>query len=66
MIPLEHQLICDGCGKTLDMRDASVLCHGWMENGKIICYDTEISYSSSMKIGEPILYTKDKKAINLN
>jgi len=65
-IPNEHRLICEGCGKTLDMRDAYVLCHGWIENGEVVCYDNEISYSSSMKKGEPILYTKDKKSINLN
>lgn len=66
-IPIEHQLECKGCGKILDMRDASVLSHGWIENGEIICYDNdEIEYSSSRKIGDPTQYTRDKKEINLN
>ena len=53
--PKEHQLKCEGCGKTLDMRDASILSHGWIENGKIVCYGEEnIPYSSSHKIGSPI------------
>jgi hypothetical protein len=66
-IPEEHQLKCNGCGKILDMRDSSVLAHGWIENGKIVCYDeSEIPYSSSIKIGEPIQWTKDKQPIFLN
>lgn len=65
-IPIEHQLKCEGCGKILDMRDASVLAHGWIENGEIVCYDVEIPYSGSNKIGYPVFYTKDKKEINLN
>jgi len=67
MIPKEHQLKCEGCGKILDMRDASILAHGWIENGEIICYEeVEISYSGSVKIGEPTFWTKDKQAIPLN
>lgn len=67
MIPEEHQLKCEGCGKILDMRNASVLCHGWKENGKIVCYDdTDIPYSSSKEVGSSIQYTKDKKPLNLN
>ena len=43
------------------------LAHGWIENGKIVCYDeSEIPYSSSIKIGEPIQWTKDKQPIFLN
>ena len=38
-IPKEHHLKCEGCGKTLDMRDPSILAHGWIEDGKIVCYD---------------------------
>lgn len=64
-IPKEHQLLCEGCGKILDMRDINVLCHGWIENGKIVCYDENLEYSGSQKLGEPVFYTKDKKEINL-
>lgn len=50
-IPIEHQLKCEGCGKILDMRDPSVICHGWIENDEIVCYDDEeIEYSGSKKI----------------
>jgi hypothetical protein len=70
MIPIEHQLKCEGCGKILDMRDPSILCHGWIENGEIVCYLDEgehsIPYSGSQKIGEPIFWTKDKEPIHLN
>jgi len=66
-IPKEHQLKCEGCGKTLDMRDPSILSHGWIENDEIVCYEEEkIPYSSSQKIGDSILWTTDKKPIHLN
>jgi hypothetical protein len=67
MIPKEHQLKCEGCGKILDMRDPSCLSHGWIEYGKIVCYEEEeISYSASKKVGEAAEWTKDKKPITLN
>lgn len=68
MIPKEHQLLCEGCGKILDMRDPSVLCHGWIEDGEIKCYDDNktIEYSGSKKKGDSTYWTKDKKPINLN
>ncbi|MCK9281579.1 MAG: hypothetical protein M0P71_13215 [Melioribacteraceae bacterium] len=69
-IPKEHQLVCPGCGQILDMRDISVLSHGWIEGDSIVCYLDEgehaIPYSGSQKRGEPILWTKDKEPINLN
>lgn len=66
-IPKEHQLKCEGCGKVLDMRDPSVLSHGWIEDGEIVCYDEiDIPYSSSQKIGDSVQWTKDKKPIHLN
>ncbi len=66
-VPNEYQLICKGCGETLDMRDAGILSHGWIESGKIVCYnDVDVPYSSSKKVGEPILWTKDKNRIDLN
>lgn len=66
MIPEEHRLICEGCGKKLDMRDINVLGHGWIENGEIVCYDTDFEYSGSQKIGSSEFYTKNKQLINLN
>lgn len=68
MIPEEHQLKCNGCGEILDMRDPSVLTHGWIEGDDIVCYDSKgkISYSSSIKIGDNVQWTSDKKPINLN
>jgi len=68
MIPKEHQLKCEGCGKILDMRDPSVLSHGWIEDGEIVCYDDSepIEYSGSQKVGEPTYWTKDKRPVNLN
>ena len=65
-IPKEHQLLCKGCGKILDMRDASVLSHGWIEGDEIVCYDDEIEYSGSIKKGDSTFWTKDKKPININ
>jgi hypothetical protein len=67
-IPKEHQLICKGCGQTLDMRDINILSHGWIEDGKIVCYLDEdpLPYSGSQKIGDPIFWTPDKEPINLN
>jgi len=65
-IPIEHQLKCKGCGKILDMRDASILAHGWIEDGKIVCYDDNIPYSTSVRVGDSVAWTKDKNPINLN
>lgn len=66
-IPKEFQLKCKGCGEILDMRDASVLAHGWIENGKIVCYtDKKLNYSISKEIGTSILWTKHKKPIGLS
>ena len=66
-IPKEHQLKCGGCGKILDMRDASILSHGWIEKGEIVCFDdVKVPYSSSKKKGDSLEWTKDKKPINLN
>ncbi len=70
MIPEEHQLKCQGCGKILDMRDPSIFGHGWVEGDSIVCYtdDGELSipYSGSQKIGDPVLWTPDKQPIHLN
>jgi hypothetical protein len=66
-IPIEHQLKCEGCGKILDMRDPSVICHGWIENGEIVCYDDkEIEYSGSKKLGDNRYYTSSNIEININ
>lgn len=66
-IPKEHQLKCEGCGKILDMRDPSILSHGWIDNGIIICYDNiQITYSSSKRIGDSIQWDKNMNPINLN
>jgi len=66
-IPKEHQLKCEGCGKILDMRDPSILSHGWIEGDEIVCYDEEpIPYSSSKKVGDSFLWTKDKQPIGLS
>lgn len=66
-IPKKHQLKCEGCEKILDMRDTSILSHGWIEDGEIVCYDEEpIKYSSSKKVGDSVLWTADKKMIHMN
>lgn len=66
-IPKNHQLICKGCGKVLDMRDPSVLSHGWIEDGKIVCYEEkEIEYSGSKEVKDSIFWTRDKVPIHLN
>ncbi len=63
----EHQILCEGCGKLLDMRDPSILSHGWIEGGEIVCYDEElITYGGSQKIGDPVFWTPDKEPININ
>jgi hypothetical protein len=61
-----HFFICEGCGMILDKRNPSCLSHGWIENGKIVCYEKEIKYSSSKRIDEGILYTKNKDVVFLN
>lgn len=65
-IPKEHQLKCAGCGEMLDKRDASVLSHGWIQDGEIVCYGDKVEYNSSRNIGCPTQWTKNKQSINLN
>jgi len=66
-IPKEHQLECEGCGKILDMRNPSILSHGWIENGQIVCYEEKvIKYSSSKKIGDNIQWDTNGNPIRLN
>ena len=65
-IPLEYQITCPVCGKILDMRDINTLSHGGIEEGKGVCYDEDIPYSGSQKIGEPIFWDKNKKPTFLN
>lgn len=66
-IPEEHRLLCPGCGEILDMRDISVLGHGWIENGEIVCYKVDgLGCSSSKRVGDNVEWTRDKKAIHLN
>jgi hypothetical protein len=70
-IPKEHQLLCSGCGRIIDMRDpGQVLSHGWVEGDNIVCYlDDEqivVPYTSSMKIGDNVEWIADKKPIPLN
>jgi len=66
-IPKEHQFKCEGCGKILDMRNPSILSHGWIENGQIVCYDEkEIEYSSSKKTGDNIQWDTNGNPIHLN
>lgn len=70
MIPLEHQHKCATCGKILDMRDpGQVLSHGQYNEalGTYECKEeTDVPYSSSRKVGDPVEWTKDKKQIDLN
>jgi hypothetical protein len=68
LVPKEHQLICSDCGQIIDMRDLSQVfahepCDGIQKNYNDV---EQIPYSSSQKIGEPIIWTKDKRAIHLN
>ena len=51
-IPIKYQLKCKG--------------YGWIEDGKIVCYNKDIPYSGSTEIGSSILWTKDKKSIGLS
>lgn len=71
MIPQEHQLKCETCGKVIDMRDlGQVLSHGMMnkETGRYECeeIDRDIPYSTSRKTGDSIEWTKDKQPIHNN
>ena len=67
-IPKIHQLKCQNCGQIIDMRDLSqVFAHEEcnsipVDYGKI----EQIEYGGSQQIGDPIFWTRDKRAINLN
>ena len=67
-VPKEHQLECPVCGQIIDMRDLSqVLAHEPCDGTPKDYNNIEkIPYSGSAKIGEPIYWTKDKRAIGLS
>ena len=67
-IPKEHQLECSVCGQIIDMRDLSQVFAHEPCDGTHKDYDNieQIPYSGSMKIGEPIYWTKDKQPIGLS
>lgn len=63
----KHKMDCCQCGQPFDMRDLSQVfahepCNGWVD------YKTmeKIPHSGSIRIGEPILHTKNNGKINLN
>jgi len=67
LIDKKHYMNCNTCGQLIDMRDLSQVfahepCKGFVN------YETmeKIPHSSSRKIGDPILYTKNNGNINLN
>lgn len=72
-IPKEHQLVCNSCGKVLDMRNlGQVFSHG-VGNGDGTYYclpdedELDIEYDGCQKVGVPLYYPKDKnKPISLN
>ena len=72
-IPKEHQLICNSCGKVLNMRNlGQVFSHG-VGNGDGTYYclqdedEIDIEYGGSVKIGSSLYYLKgDDNPINLN
>jgi len=68
MIPKEHQLKCCNCAQIIDKRDLSQVFAHEVCNGPIYDEDEikKISYSSSKKVGDSILWIKDKKPIVLN
>lgn len=65
-IPIEHQMVCNTCGKLMDLRDASSALHGWFENDGYVCYDGEIPYKTSLRVGDSVEWTIDKLPLNLN
>ena len=64
----EHQDTCPECGQSIDMRDLSQVFAHEPCDGTPKDYDKveQIPHSGSQKVGEPIFWTKDKKAIHLN
>lgn len=72
-VPKEHQLICNTCGKILDMRDlGKILSHGiGRGDGTYYCLskdeEIDIEYDGSGRIGSSLYYPKrENKPLNLN
>lgn len=79
-VPKEHQLECPTCGRIIDLRDlAQVFSHGFLneETNEYECLSDEeiekldiqyggsiIQYGGSIKVGDSIFWTKDKKPIH--
>lgn len=66
-IPKIHQLICSDCGQIIDMRDLSQVFAHENCNGIPVDYEKieQIPHSGSQRIGEPIMWTKDKNQYTL-
>ena len=63
----DHVMNCNVCGQEMDLRDLSQVfahepCNGFVDYDKV----EKIQHSGAIKIGEPILYTKNNGEINLN
>ena len=67
LIDAKHKMDCNVCGQEIDMRDLSqVFAHEPCEG--VVNYETmeKIPNSGATRIGEPIIYTKTNRKINLN
>jgi hypothetical protein len=56
-----HFMKCTDCGKYFDMRDLQQVFDHFHKSAQITA-----EYSHSQKVGEPVVYTKDKKRLDLN
>jgi hypothetical protein len=56
-----HYMKCPDCGDYFDMRDLQQVFNHFHKSAYV-----RANYSHSIKVGEPIAYTKNKKKLDLN
>jgi hypothetical protein len=56
-----HYMKCPDCGQYFDMRDLQDVFSHFHKSAAV-----KVNYSHSIRIGDPIVYTKDKKKLDLN
>ena len=64
----EHEMICNGCGQIIDMRDLSQVFAHESCDGTKKDYDNikQISHSGALRTGSSELHTKNNGIISLN
>jgi hypothetical protein len=57
----KHYMKCPDCGEYFDMRDLQDVFNHFHKSAAV-----KAEYTHSIRVGEPVVYTKEKKKLDLN